>query len=126
MNPANGPGPNTLNQPQPSAGQNEADAVILAEVQLVLAEKRTSLAALRTGIAIFAFPLSVLSVLIATSKSYEASAVLHWLVPLLLLNGGLVVLGTYLIVTAIRRIRHYNELIDEFKRRYTRLADLLD
>jgi hypothetical protein len=52
--------------------------------------------------------------------------VLHWLVPLLLLNGGLVALGTYLIVTAMRRIRHYNQLIDEFKRRYTRLAQLLD
>lgn len=81
---------------------------------------------MRTGIAIFAFPLSVLSALIATSSYYETTAVLHWLVPLLLLNGGLVVLGTYLIATAIRRLRHYNRLIDEFKRRNPRLARLLD
>ena len=109
--------------PQPEA---ELDAVILNEVQLLLAEKRTSLSALRTGIAIFAFPLSVLSVLIATSRSYETQAVLHWLVPLLLINLGLTALAIYLIVHAIRRIRHYNGLIDEFKRRYSRLAQLLD
>ena len=41
--------------------------LILNEVQLLLAEKRTSLSAMRIGIAVFAFPLSVLSVLIATS-----------------------------------------------------------
>ncbi len=117
-----------MNEPLPDANGSTCDSenLVLAEVQLVLAEKRTSLAALRTGIAIFAFPLSVLSVLIATSRQYEAAAVLHWLVPLLLLNGGLIVLGTYLIATAIRRLRHYNRLIDEFKRRNTRLARLLD
>src|SRR5882672_10361504 len=89
------------------------------EVQLLLAEKRTALSTLRTGIAIFAFPLSVLSVLIATSRSYEPHEVLHWLVPLLVINAGLVALGVYLIVVAIRRIRHYDRLIDKFKRKYT-------
>jgi len=115
-----------MNEPLPPAADTGPDNLIFNEVQLVLSEKRTSLSAMRTGIAIFAFPLSVLSVLIATSRYYETTAVLHWLVPLLLLNGGLVALGTYLIVTAMRRIRHYNQLIDEFKRRYTRLAQLLD
>ena len=80
------------------------DAVVLNEMQLLLAEKRTSLAAMRTGIAVFAFPLSVLSVLIATSKSYEIHEVLHWLVPLILLNLGLVVLGIYLITRAVMRL----------------------
>ncbi len=108
------------------AADEEPDNVTLNEVQLVLAEKRTSLSALRTGIAIFAFPLSVLSVLIATSKLYEPAAVWHWLLPLLLINGGLVCLAVYLIVTSIRRIRHYNALIDQFKQRYTRLTQLLD
>jgi hypothetical protein len=102
------------------------DVVILNEVQLLLSEKRTALSALRTGIAIFAFPLSVLSVLIATSRSYQAEKVLHWLVPLLLLNLGLVLLAVYLIVHAIRRIRHYDRMIMEFKRQHSRLARLLD
>jgi len=75
---------------------------------------------------VFAFPLSVLSVLIATSKSYEIHEVLHWLVPLILLNLGLVVLGIYLITRAVMRIRHYDRLIDKLKSKHTRLAELLD
>jgi uncharacterized membrane protein YidH (DUF202 family) len=96
------------------------------EVQLLLAEKRTSLSAMRTGIAVFAFPLSVLSVLIATSKSYEVHAVMHWLVPLVLLNIGLIALGIYLITRAVMRIHRYDRLLDELKRKNTRLAELLD
>lgn len=96
------------------------------EVQLLLAEKRTSLSAMRTGIAVFAFPLSVLSVLIATSKSYEIHAVMHWLVPLVLLNVGLVALGIYLVTRAVMRIHRYDRLLDELKRKNTRLAELLD
>jgi len=102
------------------------DTTTFNEVQLLLAEKRTALSTLRTGIAVFAFPLSVLSVLIATSKSYELHAVIHWLVPLLLLNLGLVVLGVFLIHTAVRRIRRYDRLLDGLKRKNSRLAELLD
>ena len=49
----------------------ESETVILSEIQLVLAEKRTSLATMRTGITVFVLPLSVLSVLIATSRYYD-------------------------------------------------------
>lgn len=112
-----------INQP----GEDDPlDPNLFNEVQLILAEKRTSLSALRTGIAVFAFPLSVLSVLIATSKSYELHEVTHWLVPLLLLNLGLVVLGIYLVTRAIMRIHHYDRLLDELKRKNKRLAELLD
>ena len=104
----------------------DSDLMILNEVQLLLSEKRTALSALRTGIAIFAFPLSVLSVLIATSRSYEPSRVLQWLIPLLVLNAGLTALGVYLVVHAFRRIRHYDRMIEEFKRKHSRLARLLE
>jgi uncharacterized membrane protein YidH (DUF202 family) len=101
------------------------DAMVLNEMQLLLAEKRTALATLRTGIAIFAFPLSVLSVLIATSKSYEMSKVMHWLVPLLLINLGLIVLAVYLVIRALHKLRHYDRLITQYKRNHERLAKLL-
>ena len=113
------PDPTTLKYDVPP------DTVMFNEVQLLLAEKRTALSTLRTGVAVFAFPLSVLSVLIATSKSYEAGKVLHWLVPLLLLNFGLVVLGVYLITLAVYRIRRYDRLLDELKRKNKRIAELL-
>jgi uncharacterized membrane protein YidH (DUF202 family) len=101
------------------------DMLVLQEMQLLLAEKRTTLSTLRTGIAIFAFPLSVLSVLIATSKSYEIHEVWHWLLPLLLLNLGLIVLAVYLIIHALRRLRHYNQLIQQYKNKHARLNKLL-
>jgi uncharacterized membrane protein YidH (DUF202 family) len=103
----------------------ELDVTTFNEVQLLLAEKRTSLSMMRTGIAVFAFPLSVLSVLIATSKSYDVHQVLQWLVPLVLLCVGLTVLGVYLITRAVLRIRRYDQLLDQLKSKSTRLAELL-
>ena len=102
------------------------DSVILNEVQLLLSEKRTALSTLRTGIAIFAFPLSVLSVLVATSRLYDFLEVIPLIVPLVLINLGLTVLAIYLIVHGIRRVRHYDRVINEFKRQHSRLAQLLD
>src|SRR5438034_1827714 len=87
------------------------DTFIINEVQLLLSEKRTSLSMLRTGIAIFAFPLSVLSVLIATSRHYEPKDVVPFLVPMACINAALIALGIYLIVHGIRRARHYDRLI---------------
>ncbi len=102
------------------------DALTLNEMQLLLAEKRTALSMLRTGIAVFALPLSVLSVLIATSKLYQVKQVMPWLVPLLLLNLGLVGLGIYLITRAVRHIQHFDRLIATLKRKHGKLAELLD
>jgi hypothetical protein len=51
--------------------------------------------------------------------------VMHWLVPLLLLNAGLIGLGVYLIVRAVRRLHHYDGMIEELKRRHSRLRELL-
>jgi len=113
-----------MNEPVPT--EVDSDMLILNEVQLLLSEKRTALSSLRTGIAIFAFPLSVLSVLIATSRSYEPGEVMHWLIPLVLINIGLIALGIYLIVHAFRRIHHYDRMIDEFKRKHSRLARLME
>ena len=102
------------------------DNAILGEIQVVLAEKRTALASLRTGIAVFALPLSVLSVLIATSRYYNVVSVLPFLVPLLLLNFGLVVLGSWLIYHSIHRIHHYDRLIQNLRQKYRSLAEFVD
>jgi len=75
--------------------------VIFGEIQVLLAEKRTALASLHTGIVVFALPLSVLSALIATSRYYGIERVMPLLAPLMLLNLGLVVLGTWLVFRSI-------------------------
>ena len=102
------------------------DNVIFGEVQVLLAEKRTALATLRTGIAVFALPLSVLSVLIATSRYYSMGTVMPLLVPLLLLNFGLVVLGSWLVFRSIRRIHHYEHRIRELSEKYRSLAEFIE
>jgi hypothetical protein len=112
--------------PVPLNPELNSDLMILNEVQLLLSEKRTALSALRTGIAIFAFPLSVLSILITTSQSYDWRKVMHWLVPLLIIVLGLTALAVYLIAHSFRRLHRYDRIITELKRKHSRLAELLD
>jgi hypothetical protein len=102
------------------------DSTVLGEIQVILAEKRTALASLRTGIAVFALPLSVLSALIATSKYYDVVRVLHFLLPLLMLNLGLIVLGCYLVIHSISRIRHYDGLIKRLKKEHSAIAQFIE
>lgn len=105
--------------------ETESEGIIINEVQLILAEKRTSLAAMRTGIAVFALPLTVLSVLIATSKYYDFLHVIHLLVPLLVITAALVFLGAYLIIRSIYRIHRYDRLILDIKRKHSKIADFI-
>ena len=93
---------------------------------MLLAEKRTALSAMRTGIAVFALPLSVLSVLVATSRLYNLEHALPLLVPIFVLCAALVVLGCYLVIHSIRRIHHYDRIIRELKSKYSALAEYMD
>ena len=107
-------------------GLPKLDNLIFGEIQVLLAEKRTALASLRTGIAVFALPLSVLSVLIATSRYYSMEKVMPLLVPLLLLNLGLVVLGSWLVYRSIRRIHHFEHRIRELSQKYRSIAEFIE
>ena len=102
------------------------DKVAVDEVQLLLAEERTSLAVMRTGIAVVALPLSVVSLLVATSKYYDAANVLHLLLPLALLCVVLLVLGGYLVVRSVLKLRHLDRLIHRIKREHGSIAQFLD
>ena len=105
-----------------SAGSTEAGSI--SRIQLILAEKRTSLAVMRTGIGVFTLPLSVVTVLIATSRNYDLLETYHLLIPLLVLCGGLVVLGIYLIHRSVVRIRRQEALIAKIIREDPGLAEL--
>ena len=107
-------------------GLPKLDNVIFGEIQVLLAEKRTALASLRTGIAVFALPLSVLSALIATSRYYSMEKVMPLLLPLMLLNLGLVVLGCWLVFRSIRRIHHYEARIKELSEKYRSIAQFIE
>src|SRR5207302_4767495 len=107
-------------------GLPKLDNVIFGEIQVLLAEKRTALASLRTGIAVFALPLSVLSALIATSRYYSMEKVLPLLLPLMLLNLGMVVLGTWLVFRSICRISHFEHRVKELSEKYRSLAEFIE
>ncbi len=109
-----------------SNNETTSNSVIFNEVQLILAEKRTALASLRTGIAVFALPMSLLGLLITTSKYYVVSDVLAFLIPLLILCGILSVLGAYLIIRSLRRIAKYDRIILHLKKSHPVLKELVD
>lgn len=100
--------------------------VIIAEAQLILAEKRTSLAGLRTGIAVCALPLSVLSLLVATSQYYEVMQVLTLLLPLIALCAALLGLSGYLMIHAVIKLRRQDGLLNLLKRNHSQVAEFLD
>lgn len=104
----------------------EFDSTASNEVQLLLAEKRTSLSVMRTGIAVLALPLSVISVLVATSRFYDDGHVLHFLIILGILNFTLIAFGTYLIIISVIRIKHYDHLIREIKLKYSAVGEFID
>ncbi|MEO8444896.1 MAG: hypothetical protein ABI567_07830 [Gammaproteobacteria bacterium] len=101
------------------------EQLVLGAAQLILAEKRTFLALMRTGIAVFALPLATGSALIATSKYYDPLNVLGLLVPVMLINAGLVLLGGYLVIRAIRHIHHADRLLADLKQSHPTLAPYL-
>jgi uncharacterized membrane protein YidH (DUF202 family) len=114
----------------PTDGEPVAEAcppaIIINEVQLILAEKRTSLAGLRTGIAVFAIPLSVMGLLVATSRHYEIPDVLHLFLAVMAINLLLLGLGAYLIVRAVVKLRREDRMIREIKRKHSVIAEFID
>jgi len=102
------------------------DSIAINEVQLLLAEKRTSLAVMRTGITVLVLPLSVMSVLVATSKYYDPLHVVHFLVPLGIVNLALIILGAYLIIRSIIRMHNHDRLIHEIKLKHSVIGAFID
>lgn len=115
------------NQENVCSGRSaNSDALIINEAQLILAEKRTSLAAMRTGIAVFALPLSLLGLLIATSRYYDVLHVLPLIVPLAVMLLALIVLGSYLILRALANIHRYDRLIHQLKTCHSKVSEFLE
>jgi hypothetical protein len=109
-----------------SGRENDRESLIINEVQLLLAEKRTSLATMRTGIAVLILPLSVMSLLIATSRYYDIVHVMPLIVPVVALCAALTLLGSYLIIRSIIRLRHHDDHILSLKRKHSNIAEFME
>ena len=68
----------------------------------------------------------MLSALIATSRYYSMEKVMPLLLPLMLLNLGLVVLGCWLVFRSIRRIHQYEARIKELSEKYRSIAQFIE
>lgn len=108
----------------PEAIETDTDAI--NEVQLLLSEVRTALSLMRTGIAVLALPLSVFSVLVATSRYYDALNVLSLLLPLAILCLVLMLFGGYLIVHSWRKVRRIDRLIHRIKLEHSIIAKFIE
>lgn len=71
----------------------------------------------------FTLPLSVITVLVATSRHYVFLETYHLLVPLLVLCVGLIVLAVYLVHRSLMRIRKQDALINKIKQEEPGLAE---
>lgn len=99
--------------------------LVMAEVQLLLAEKRTSFALMRTGVTVALLPLSVWTVLIATSALWNIWDSWWMLAPVMLVSVLLFGLGTYLIGHALNHLAHTDRVIMGLRQSDTLLEDLL-
>lgn len=106
--------------------KDNGNSQIFNTVTLLLSEKRTSLSVLRTGIAIFTLPMSVLTVLVATSRFYEVDESLHFIIPLILICIVLLILGVYLVLQSFKRIRDINHKIHEIKNEAKDMQDIIE
>lgn len=82
----------------------EPESLLINEAQFLLADKRTQLAAVRTGLALLAVPMSIISVLVVTSRFYHFRDNFWYILPLLLVCLGLLSLGGYLIGRGVIRL----------------------
>ena len=87
----------------------------LALIRTIDAEKRTHLAELRTGIGILTIPMSLLTILIATSNYYSVDSVLSFIVGLVIGIIALASVGAYLVISSLQKIKKTEKLRDSFK-----------
>lgn len=114
-----------INEQDPSLVSASSNELFNA-AQLLLAEKRTALSILRTGVAIFVIPLSVLSLLIATAKTYRQEDIFHLLIPVLIICASLILLSVTLIGRALLHLHRYDKILTELKRAHPVLSGWMD
>jgi len=104
----------------------DLDNLIVEEILVFLQEKRTALRMVRIGISAVIALISILGLLIATSRYYKWMEVMHLWIPFVLLN--LVVLGIagYFIFGSLIHIHRLDRQILKYKKSHGRIANFLD
>ena len=82
----------------------------LAVIRTIEAEKRTHFAQLRTGVGILTIPMSLLTILIATSNYYSIGDVFAFIVALVFGIICMSAIGGYLVASALKKLRKNEQL----------------
>lgn len=85
-------------------------STLLALIRTIDAEKRTHFAELRTGIGILTVPMSLVTILIATSDYYAIESVLLFAAVFLIGIVALSFLGAYIVIQSLKKIREDERL----------------
>ncbi len=80
------------------------EGIQISEAQFLLAQKRTQLAAVRTALAVLAVPMSIISLLIVTSRLYHFWDNVWYILPLVAVCLALIALGCYLIIKSLKHL----------------------
>ena len=106
--------------------ENSNHSLVINEIMLLLSEKRTSLTMLGTGIGLVTIPMSIISFLVATSRSYDLERVLYLLAPLWAACIVLFILGMYIITRSLFRIRRFDAHVEALKQTDESVRALID
>lgn len=87
-----------------------------------LADKRTILAYLRTGIAILTLPLSMITILIATSSHYNIPDVILLFSTMVTVSVVLLAVGIHMVVQSFRQLGAVNRRLGDLEERFTYLS----
>ncbi|MCA1905341.1 MAG: hypothetical protein LDL11_01970 [Desulfarculus sp.] len=102
-----------------------SDLLVMEEIKLIFKEKEIALQQARVGIMILLFQSLLFCVLIIFSKNYLAIEILHLVVPFYLVNAGLFLLGVYLLLHSLRKIRSYDATVARLRAAYREIGDLI-
>ena len=94
------------------------------EIQILLSEKRTAHTTFRSGVVVSVLPLTIISFLIASSSHYHVAA--NWMLFFSVLFGccTLFLLGGYLIIRGLSRIKFHDSKVSEMLARNPELATI--
>lgn len=93
--------------------QNGISRLEFQKIQILLSEKRTANTTFRSGIAVCAFSLTIISFLIATPSRYEAEMNLSMFVLVTVGCSILILVGIYLLVRGLIRVKFHNRKINQ-------------
>ena len=104
----------------------DVDCLIVEEILVLLQEKRTALRMVRIGISAVIAEITILGLLIATSRYYKWMGIMHLWIPFVLLNLIVLAIAVYFIFGSLVHIHHLDRQVLRYKKSHGVLSNLMD